>query len=258
MSRLDNKVAIITGGGSGMGREISILFAEQGAKVVVADWNEESGEETVGIIQELGGRVVFAKVDVTKPKEVKEMVNIASNNYGRPDILCCCAGVLGETTLLTECSEANFTTVMEINLKGVWLCMKYAIPKMIKTGGGSIINISSIASELAQRGESIYSASKAAVQSMSQVAAVEFAADDIRVNCIQPGLVLTAMAKKALENAPEIMEQWKVVSPMGDAITPEEIAQLALFLASDESLHLTGQAVALDGGYKINSNFHLC
>lgn len=185
------------------------------------------------------------------------MVKVTADVYGKLDVLVNNAGAGGEGVPTTESSEDNFARLMEVNVKGVWLGMKYALPEMIKVGGGSIINISSIAADVAQRGLSLYSASKGAVLSMSRVVAVEFADQHIRVNCIKPGVVLTPLARSVIKDNPEIIERWKAASPMGSLIPPEQIAELALFLASEHSSYITGQELAVDGGAEINSHFHL-
>jgi len=257
IGRLDNKVAIITGGCSGIGRAMAVLFAGEGARVVVACRNASNGEETVSLIRDAGGEALFIRTDVSQTEDVKRMVGVAVDVYGKLDVLVNNAGAGGEGVPTTESSEDNFARLMDVNVKGVWLGMKYAVPEMIKVGGGSIINISSIAADVAQRGLSLYSASKGAVLSMSRVVAVEFANRHIRVNCIKPGVVLTPLARSVIKDNPEIIERWKAASPMGSLIPPEQIAELALFLASEDSSYITGQELAVDGGAEINSHFHL-
>ncbi|MFC1938577.1 SDR family NAD(P)-dependent oxidoreductase [Chloroflexota bacterium] len=247
MGRLNNKVAIITGGGGGMGRAAAILFAKEGAQVVVAERYAESGEETVRMIKEGGGEAVFVETDVSKTADVKRMVDTAINAYGGLHILYNNAAILGELALTTDQSESRWDEVMDINLKGVWLGMKYAIPKMIESGGGSIINAGSQAAERGNLNLAFYSASKGGVLAMSRVTAMEYAKQNIRVNCINPGIIWTPMN---LNNWSE--EQLNRIAleliPQGRLGDPEEVAKAALFLASDESSHVTGHVLVVDGG----------
>ena len=253
MPRVKDKVAIITGGGSGIGRATALIFAKEGAKVVVADWIAEGGEKTLRMIREAGGEATFIKVDVSKTEDVKEMVKAAVDTYGKLDVLFGNAGI-GKVEPLTETSEDTFEKTIAINVKGIWLGMKYAIPEMIKAGGGSIINTSSIAADACQRGFAIYGASKAAVIAMSKVAACEYGGHNIRVNVIKPGAIETPLAMVELGNNPELREKIERETPLAKIGKPEEVAQVVLFLASDESSHVTGQKLAIDGGIEADSH----
>jgi len=246
MGRLDGKVAIITGGGSGIGRATAVVFAKEGARVVVADWIAEGGKETVSMIKEAGGEAIFIKTDVSKAEDIKNMIKTSVNTYGKLDILMNIAGIVEEEVSTIDCTEEVFNKIIAVNLNGVWLGMKYAIPEMLKTGGGSIVNTASIAALEAYKGIPAYAASKGGVISMSRVAAIEFAANNIRVNCIAPGHVATPLFLGCW--SPDQLKHLEDIAPQGRLGKPEEIAQVALFLASDESSHITGQTVVADGG----------
>lgn len=246
MGRLDGKVVIITGGGSGIGRATAVVFAKEGARVVVADWIAEGGKETVGMIKEAGGEALFIKTDVSKAEDIENMIKTTINTFGKLDILMNIAGIVGEEVSTIDCTEEVFNKIIAVNLKGVWLGMKYAIPEMLKTGGGSIVNTASIAALEAYKGIPAYAASKGGVISMSRVAAIEFASKNIRVNCIAPGHIATPLFLGCWP--PDKLKHLEDIAPQGRLGKPEEIARVALFLASDESSHITGQTVVADGG----------
>lgn len=246
MARLDGKVAIITGGGSGLGRATAVLFAEEGAKVTVADWAIEGGEATVETIKGAGGRALFIKADVSKSEDVKNVVKTTVDTYGKLDILMNIAGIVADEGSTVDCTEEVFNKVISINLIGVWLGMKYAIPEMIKAGGGSIVNFASIAALEAYKSIPAYAASKGGIISMSRVAAIESADKNIRVNCIAPGHIATQMFLGAW--SPEELKHLEEIGPQGRLGKPEEIARVALFLASDEASHITGTTLVADGG----------
>ena len=253
MGRLDNKVAIVTGAGMGIGRAVAIMFAGEGAKVVIADLAVAAGEETVRMIKEAGGEAAFVKADVSLAEDVKNMVKRTVATYGKLDVLYNNAGI-ARLAPLTETTDEDFERLMAVNVKGVWLCMKYVIPEMIKAGGGSIINVSSIAADAAQHGLSIYSASKGAVTSMSKVAALEYGPQNIRVNVIKPGLIVTPMLMAELESQPKVLRFIESETPLGKLGKVEEVATLAVFFASDESSHITGQKLTVDGGIEAASH----
>lgn len=252
MGRLDGKVAIITGGGAGMGEAASVLFAREGAKVAVADWDAQGGERVVTKIKETGGAAIFIKADVSKADDVRKMIKATVDTYGKLDILYNNAGIATYKPLI-DLTDEDFDKMISINLKGVWLGMKYAIPEMIKTGGGSIINAASIAADAGQRGSAIYAASKGGVVSMSRVAAVEYATNNIRVNVIKPGAIATPMFMNA-QTDPGVVERIVRETPQRRLGKAEEVAYVALFLASDESSYITGQKIAIDGGIEADSH----
>lgn len=246
MGRLAGKVAIITGAGSGMGKATALLFTKEGAKVIVAEIVEQGGRATVQAIEKGGGEAVFVKVDVSQRKDVAAVIKAAIDKYGKLDILVNCAGIALAEGSTTDCTDEIFNRIIATNLNGVWLGMKYAIPEMMKTGGGAIINFASIAALEAYQGLPAYSASKGGVISLSRVAAIEFAAKNIRVNCVAPGHIATPMLLDAW--AEEGLKRFRDIAPQGRLGEPGEIASTVLFLASDESSHITGQTIVIDGG----------
>lgn len=244
--RLERKVAIITGGGSGIGRAAAQLFTREGAKVVVADYNAEAGENTVQAIQDSGGEAIFVKVDVSDAEQVQHMVQSALEAYGGIDILFNNAGILLFGTIL-ETDPKDWTRLMSINLNGVFLCSKAVIPHMIERGGGSIINTSSstgahdVAANIAA-----YVTSKGGVTLLTKAMAVDHAKDHIRVNAIAPGPTDTPMLRENM--SPEELADFAATFPMKRLGWPEELAYAALFLASDEASFVTGAVLAVDGG----------
>ena len=258
VGRLDGKVAIITGAGDGIGRAAALLFAKEGAKVVIADLNAELGEETVKTIKGTGGKATFVRVDVSRSEDVQKMIKVAVDTYGKLDILYNNAGIQGDVVKTADLSEENYDKLMAINLKGVWLGMKYGIPEMIKTGGGAIINTASMSGAIvAMKGAPHYGASKGGVVALSKVTAIEYVNDNIRVNSICPGPTMTALARAYQKAKPKIFSQMEAKMPMGRFGRPEEIAQAALFLASDESSFVTASALIVDGGLVASCLIHL-
>jgi NAD(P)-dependent dehydrogenase (short-subunit alcohol dehydrogenase family) len=250
MEKLKDKVAIITGGASGMGRSTAILFADNGAKVVVADIDAKGGEETVRSVKDRGGEAVFILTDVSKSSDVQNMVRKSVERYGKLNILCNCAGIAAVGTVL-DTSEELWSKVMDINLKSTFLGMKYAIPEMIKAGGGSIINWASVNGLYALTNEAAYDASKGGVVMLSKATALDFGSNNIRVNAICPGIVDTPLVRNLAKNYPEVNldELGRMNAAIKRLLKPDEIANMALFLASDESSGLTGAAYVVDGGY---------
>lgn len=248
--RLENKVAVVTGAGSGIGKASALLFAREGAKVVVADCDVKAGEETVKEIDNAGGEAIFVRTDVSNANNVEKMVKDTIVAYGKLGVLFNNAGIFGEAASTTECTEENWDKTMATNLKGVWLAMKFAIPEMLKIGGGSIINMASQAAERGTPNEAAYTASKGGVLALSRATAIECAAKNVRVNCINPGVIATPMV---LNMRPEIQNSFVAAIPQDRLGEPEEVAQAALFLASDESSHVTGHALVVDGGLEAYS-----
>lgn len=250
--RLKDKVAIITGAGSGLGRAAAILFAKEGARVVVAANREKDGEQTVKSITEGGGEAIFVSVDVTRAADLQNAVKTAVNKYGKLDIMFNNAGTPGPGKLTAYITEEEWQRVISVNLTGVFLGTKYAIPEMLKGGGGVIINTSSVAALSPRRYTAAYTAAKAGVIRLTRVTALEYARKNIRVNCILPGPIDTPFFTKVSDSDPEKIAIFKekVLKevPLGRFAQPEEIARVALFLASDEASYITGAAFAADGG----------
>jgi len=247
MARLKDKVAIITGGGSGIGRATCLLFAREGAKVVVADYIAEGGNETVRQISAADGQAVFVQADVSKSADVQDMIGAAVRNYGRVDILFNNAGIEGPSTKLANLKEEDWDRVIAIDLTSVYLGMKYVIPEMIKQGGGVILSTASVAGLVGFQGSGAYAAAKAGVINLTRLAALEYADKNIRVNCICPGVIETPMVERVMGGRPR--ERVVRSEPIGRLGRPEDIANAALFLASDESSFATGAPFIIDGGY---------
>jgi NAD(P)-dependent dehydrogenase (short-subunit alcohol dehydrogenase family) len=244
---LEDKVVMVTGGGSGIGRSTAMAFVEEGAKVVVADVMAEAGEETVQMIKRAGGEAVFVKTDVSRANEVEAAVQKAVDEFGRLDCAFNNAGIDGELGPLQEQSEENWDRVININLKGVWLCMKYEILQMLKQGSGAIVNASSI-SGLTGRGTIAYSASKHGVVGMTKVAALENAKTGIRVNAVCPAAISTPMVANLMSADPTMKAYLENMQPMGRVGQPEEVSQVVVWLCSDAASFITGHSLPIDGG----------
>lgn len=250
MSRLAGKVALITGAGMGMGREASILFAEHGARVVVADINREAAHETVAHVKKVGGEAAAVIGDAAVEADVKRMVEDGVQAFGALHILYNNAGVLWKDRdrSVLETEEVHWDRVMAINLKSVFWITKYGIPHLKKAGGGSIILVGSV-SALAgfTRAQDAYTAAKGALISLNKSLAIQFAKDKIRCNVIHPGIVDTPMQTPYLTEA--LRKEFETAIPLGRIAHPREIAHVALFLASDESSYMTGGELVVDGGF---------
>ncbi len=241
---LEGKVALVTGGSSGIGRASALAFAREGAKVAVADVDVKGGQETVQMIKQAGSEAIFVKADVSNAAEVKAMIVKTAEAYGRLDCAFNNAGILPQSALMADATEEEWDRVMGINLKGVWLCMKYEIPQMLKCGGKAIVNTSSTRGLSGLPDRAAYVASKHGVIGLTKSAALEYARAGVRVNAICPGVTRTSMVERLLATG------WKQEPvPMGRPATPEEVAEAVVWLCSDAASFVTGTALLVDGGY---------
>lgn len=249
--KLANKVALITGAGSGMGKSAALLFANEGAKIAAVDINEGQVKEAVSTITAKGGQAIALRADVSKSEDVQRMVDETIAALGVPTILYNNAGIEGGSNFLADFPEEEFDRVIAINLRGVFLGMKYVLPHMVKAGGGSVINTASIAGLVAVRGGVAYAAAKAGVIAMTRVAALEYGRYNIRVNAICPGAIETPMAQRIRKGQPPNPKVIDRISVLGRMAEPEEIAKVALFLASDDASFATGAPFIIDGGWTV-------
>ncbi len=242
-----NKVALVTGGASGIGRATAIAFARKGAKVVVADWKENY--ETVNLLREIGSEAIFIKCDVSKMADIKVMIEKTMIEFGRLDYAFNNAGVEGIQANTWDCTEENWDKTINVDLKGIWLCMKYEIPEMLKQDKGVIINCASVAGLVGFEGLPAYVASKHGVVGLTKTAALECAKLGIRVNAVCPGVIQTPMIDRLTNKERENIEQFKSLEPIGRFGLPEEIANAVIWMCSDEASFVTGHAMAIDGGF---------
>ena len=245
--QFEGKVALVTGGNSGIGRATAIKFAESGAKVVIAARRVAEGEETVDIIREAGGDAIFVKTDVSRAADVEAMVARTVEAYGRLDCAFNNAGMTGAGGPPHEHPEDLWDEVMSVNLKGVWLCMKYEVPEMLRRGGGAIVNDSSLAGLIATPGQAAYVASKHGVIGLTKSAALAYARDGIRVNAVCPSWISTPMIGGLLQD-PDRKARLIAAHPVGRLGTPEEVAEAVLWLCSDAASFVTGHSMVVDGG----------
>jgi NAD(P)-dependent dehydrogenase (short-subunit alcohol dehydrogenase family) len=246
---LQGKVALVTGGGSGIGRATSLRLAQEGAKVMIADYVPEGAERTVKMIKEAGQEARCLAADVSISRQVEMMVGKTVEIYGRLDCAFNNAGIEGEFHDTTQCTEENFDRVIAIDLKAVWLCLKYEIPQMLKQGSGTIVNTASIAGLLGFNGAPAYVAAKHGVVGLTRTAALEYAQKNIRVNCVCPGVIRTPMVERALDSGGLTEAEVIAGEPVGRLGKPEEIAEGVLWLLSDLSSFVTGHPLTIDGGW---------
>lgn len=242
-------MAFVTGGASGIGRASALSFAAEGYAVAVVDRDSDGGQETVRHIEKKNGTAIFLKCDMAAPADIKKAVQETVKRLGRLDCAFNNAGIEGEQSSTADCTEDNWDRVININLKGVWLCMKYQIPEMLKTGGGSIVNCSSIAGLVGFQGIPAYVASKHGVVGLTKTAALELAKKNIRVNAVCPGVIQTPMIDRFTHGEAQVTKVLLGNEPVGRMGTPEEIADTVIWLCSEKSSFVTGHALVADGGW---------
>lgn len=245
------KVAIVTGGATGIGQATARMFAQRGVAVLLADINEVDGQDTVSAIRAEGGRAQFLRVDVTRREDCEAMVAEALRHFDRLDYAFNNAGTIGSFATVESCTDEDFERTMDINVKGVLWGMRYEIPAIRAAGGGAIVNTASATVGHTQRGLAAYVASKHAVIGLTRSAAVDFASDNIRVNALLPGTTLTPMMRKGMEGLDMPMEEWARLTPFGRMATPEEQAGAVGWLCSDAATYVSGQSIPVDGAATI-------
>lgn len=243
------KVAIVTGGGSGIGRSTALAFARAGVKVLVADTNQEEGNNTVSLIRAEEGESRFVSVDVSQNDDVESMVETAISSWGQLDFAFNNAGIQGEISETVECSEKNWDRITGVNLKGVWLCMKHEIAAMRRGNGGVIVNNASNFGLVGSSGMPAYSASKHGVIGLTKTAAIENAKKSIRINAVCPGPISTPLVDKIVSRQPEVLDAITDREPIGRMGQPDEISGAVLWLCSDDASFVIGAVLSIDGGF---------
>lgn len=246
---LQDKVILVTGGASGIGRVTAYALAQAGAKVVVADVNAAAGAETAQVIRDKGGDALFVATDVGDAAAVQHLIQTIVQTYGRLDCAFNNAGIEGVPTRTADASEADFDQIMRVNVKGVWLCMKYEIQQMVAQGDGAIVNTASVAGLVGAHSLPVYAASKHAVVGLTKSAAVEYARKGVRVNAVCPTVIRTPMVERGLAALPQFMDVVKQSIPMRRIGEPEEVAAAVLWLCSDAAKFVTGATLTIDGGF---------
>lgn len=249
MGELTGKVAVVTGGSAGIGRAAAQALVEHGAAVVVSDVDDDRGEKVAAELVAAGGRAVYVHVDVSDDAQVEAMVRRTVEEFDGLDLAFNNAGIEGASAPTHECSPENWHRTLEVNLTGVWSCMRHEIPRMLERGGGSIVNCSSVAGLVGFSTAPAYVASKHGVVGLTKTAALEYATASIRVNALCPGVIDTEMIERFTHGQPETESAMVAMEPVGRMGTAEEIADAVVWLCSDRSSFVTGQAIAIDGGF---------
>ena len=249
MKGIKGKVALVTGGSSGIGRAASEIFGREGAKVVIASRNAAKAEEVVRGITDSGGEAVFMKTDVTVPEDVRSLVSQIVKKYGRLDIAFNNAGIAGKLDATADCTEADWDISMNVNLRSVFLCMKYELKQMLMQGAGSIVNTASAAGLVALPGAVAYNVAKWGTVGLTKTAAIDYVKKNIRVNCVCPSFVKTPITDALAVDYPEMIKAMFPYQPIGRLGLPEEIGQAVVWLASEDASFVTGAAFSVDGGY---------
>jgi NAD(P)-dependent dehydrogenase (short-subunit alcohol dehydrogenase family) len=247
--QMNGSVALVTGGAAGIGRAAALAFAAQGARVAIADVKVERGAQVVRAIEDSGGKAIFVKTDVSKTGEVEALIGRTVSAFGRLDYAFNNAGIEGQLATTADCTEENFDRVLAVNLKGLWLCLRFEIQQMLRQGGGgAIVNMSSVAGLVGFANLPAYAASKHGVVGLTKAAALEYAQKGIRVNAVCPGVIHTEMIDRVTGKDPAVEKQFVSLEPMGRMGTPEEIAEATVWLCSKAASFVTGHALAVDGG----------
>lgn len=249
MKGIEGKVALVTGGSSGIGKATALAFAREGASVIIASRNAAKGEEVVSEIQKAGGKAAFVKTDVTRSNDVKDLVDGIVRTHDRLDIAFNNAGIAGKLDATADCTEEDWDISMNVNLRSVFLCMKYELKQMVKQGSGSIVNTASAAGLVALPGAVAYNVAKFGTVGLTKTAAIDYVKNNIRVNCVCPSFVKTPITDALVAEYPAMIQKMFPYQPIGRLGEPDEIANAVVWLASDQASFVTGTAFSVDGGY---------
>jgi NAD(P)-dependent dehydrogenase (short-subunit alcohol dehydrogenase family) len=249
MPSLDGKVALVTGAGAGIGQAAALAMAREGATIVIADRDPAGGATTLEMLKARGGQGLAVTVDTSVASQVEALIQRTVDAYGRLDCAVNNAGIQGQIASTTACTEDNWDRIVSVNLKGVWLCLKYEIGQMLRQGGGAIVNVASNFGLVGSRGMPAYAASKHGVIGLTKTAALEFARHDVRVNAVCPGPTRTPLLETVLREQPEIVAAIEAAQPIGRIGRAQEIAEAILWLCSDGASFVAGAALSVDGGY---------